>query len=445
MQQEARGPRVDICPDCFDNDGLKRRIVAIRKEASEGNCQFHPTKKGVPIARVASIVDPVFRDLYWATGDDGNYWSQERGSSLHDVIYDLTEADDDQVINGLIGALEAQDNYWPPDGEEPFYSTDYLYTLQREENGRHLHNWQSFQRSLMFESRFFNPDAERMLNEIFHGVQQLRDANRQGPVYMIQPDTPEARFFRARNANSYEEMKRIRADLAKELGPPPEQLRKAGRLNPSGIHAFYGAFDLATCIAELRPSVGGRVISAEFSLVRPICVLDTTRFANNPKTVNLFAAGGLERARQWQFMKMFMEEIARPVFPGEEHLQYLPTQAVAEFLNRRFQVSFAREKRGIDAVIFRSAQRPEGKNIVVLGDAAIVGMPAGAAGEVPAEAPEKDDFDDWFDQALKIVRADKPAGLVADPQSVRWTKIIGAEFTPAPDDGDDEAAFDLQV
>lgn len=436
---------MDVCPDCFDNDGLRRRIVAIRKEASVGNCQFHPTKKGVPIARVASIIDPVFRDLYWATGDDGNYWSEERGSSLHDVIYDLTEADDDLVINALIDALEAQDHYWEPDGEEPFYSEDNLYTLQEDVGGLHLVNWQVFQRSLMFESRFFNPDAEHVLNDIFHGVQQLRDANGQGPVYMIEPGTAEARFIRARNANSPEEMKKIRGDLAKELGPPPEQLRKAGRLNPAGIHAFYGAFDLATCIAELRPSVGGRVISAEFSLTRPICVLDTTRFANNPKSVNLFAKGALERARQWRFMKTFMEEIARPVIPGEEHLQYLPTQAVAEFLNRRFQVAFAGEKRGIDAIIFGSAQRPGGKNIVVLGDAAIAGLPPQEAGAPQPEDDDKDDFDDWFDQALKLVKADKPAGLIADSQSVRWTRITGAEFATAPDGEEADEAPDLGI
>ena len=259
-------------------------------------------------------------------------------------------------------------------------------------------------------------------------------------MYLIKPEAPEAHFFRARIANSRDEAQRIKADLARELGPPPEQLRKAGRLNPSGISAFYGAFDLPTCIAELRPSVGGAVISAKFKLLRPICVLDTTLFADRPQAVNLFAAGALKRKRQWTFMQTFMEEIAQPVFPGEEHLQYLPTQAVAEFLNRRFKLSFAGEKRAIDAVIFRSAQRPEGRNIVILGDAAIVET---AAVKDEAVGPiEHDEFDIWFEQELEVVRADKKPGLAIEPETVRWTRIDSVEFRPKGGVDDDADGYD---
>lgn len=430
---------MNVCPDCFASAGLKRKIVSIRPTASEGNCDFHPAKKGVPIEAVAQIVDPVFRELYWGGPDDGNIWLEDRGDLLLDALYGLTGADDDRTLEAMIGALVDQDSYWPPDGEEAFYDPEYRYTLQTGTAEQHFRTWQAFRRSLMFESRFFNPDAESALHEIFHGVQQLRDANRQGPVYLIKPDAPEARFFRARTANTLDDLARIKADLAKELDPPPEHLRKAGRLNPSGISAFYGAFDLPTCIAELRPSVGGSVISAQFRLTRPICVLDTTRFADRPASVNLFAAGALERARLFEFMQRFMEEIAQPVFPGDEHLEYLPTQALAEFLNRRFKVMFDGEHRGIDAVIFRSAQRPEGKNIVILGDAAIVGNPVVAEPEQPgqpAQPVEPDEFDpgDWFEQELSLVRADKAPGLLPDPDTVRWTHIKGAQFTTQDDD-----------
>ena len=430
---------MNVCPDCFENPGLKRKIVSIRPTASEGHCDSHPAKKGVPIEAVAQIVDGVLRELYWGGPDDGNVWLDDRGDLLVDVLYDLTGADDDSKIEAMIGVLVDQDDYWPPDGEEPFYDAEYRYTLQTGTGEQHSRTWQAFRRSLMFESRFFNPDAETALHEIFHGVQQLRDANRQGPVYLIQPEAPQACFFRARVANTHEDMQRIKANLAKELGPPPEHLRKAGRLNPSGISAFYGAFDLPTCIAELRPSVGGSIISAQFRLTRPICVLDTTRFADRPASVNLFAAGALDRARLFEFMQMFMREIAQPVFPGEEHLEYLPTQALAEFLNRRFNILFEGVRRGIDAVIFHSAQRPEGKNIVILGDAAIVGNPVALAPTQPEAAPERVDSNDcdpsaWFEQELSIVRAEKPPGMLAVPDTVRWTCIKGADFTTEDDD-----------
>lgn len=436
---------MNVCPDCFENDGIGRRIAQVRPKVSEGPCDEHPNRKGIPIEQLATIVDPVFRELYWPAADDGNLWRYGRGSDLIDTLYDLTSAIDDKISRALSSALVDLDDYWPPDGEGAFYDEEALYTLQDDESGLHLHDWKTFRRSLMFESRFFNPDAEQALGRIFDGIQQLRDSNGKGPIYLIKPDTPEAHFYRARIANSREEAKRIKADLARELGPPPEQLRKAGRLNPSGISAFYGAFDLPTCIAELRPSVGGGVISAQFELKHPICVLDTTLFADRPRAVNLFASGALKRKRQWAFMQTFMEEIAQPVFPGEEHLQYLPTQAVAEFLNRRFKLNFAGEKRAIDAVIFRSAQRPEGRNIVILGDAAIIEMEAAKNPDGPDEptAPIDDyDFDIWFEHELGSVRADKKPGLAVEPETVRWTRIDSVEFSRKKGVNEDPDGFD---
>ena len=434
---------MNICPDCFETVGLQRKIAAVRKVTSEGQCHIHPHKKGIPIETLAAIVDPVFRELYWGSPNEGSVWDDHRGSPLIDTLYDMTGAIDDTILDALSTALAENDFYRPQKGEEPFYDEEYRYVLQGDDASQHVHNWNTFRRSLMFETRFFNPDAERSLSDIFYGIQQLRDDEGRGPVYLIKPEAEDAYFYRARAADSYEDMRRIKADLTKELGPPPEQLRKAGRLNPAGISAFYGAFDHTTCVAELRPWVGGRVISARFKLTREILVLDTTRFEDKPGAVNLFAAGARKRARQWAFMRMFMDEIARPISPGEEHLQYLPTQAVAEFLNKRFQVTFAGKKRNIDAVIFRSAQWPEGKNIVILGDAALVGESDDLKAPKPVEKlrpVELNDFDDWFEHELEINRADKPVGLRPEPDTVRWTKVQGARFTS--DDVPDEHLLD---
>jgi hypothetical protein len=216
----------------------------------------------------------------------------------------------------------------------------------------------------------------------------------------------------------------MRQDIAGKLGPPPEHLRKAGRLNPSGIQAFYAAFDAETCVAELRPSVGGAVAAAQFEIVDPITVLDTTRFLEGPGAVNVFAPLAVDRWRQFRFMQLFMQEIAKPVLPGAEHLEYLPTQAVAEFLNKRFVFTFAGAERTIDAIIFRSAQNPAGKNIVVLGDAAVVG-------EIGDDEPPLDTGRelDWFEIELLAAKPDRPPRIVPVPDSFSWRKITGVAFT----------------
>ena len=43
---------------------MKRRLVEIRPSLQRALCDFHPTKKGIPISNVAEIVDDVFRNRY---------------------------------------------------------------------------------------------------------------------------------------------------------------------------------------------------------------------------------------------------------------------------------------------------------------------------------------------------------------------------------------------
>lgn len=55
---------MNVCPHCFENKGLQRRIVEIRPNFPDEKCDFHPRYKGVPIEKVAEIVDAVFRNNY---------------------------------------------------------------------------------------------------------------------------------------------------------------------------------------------------------------------------------------------------------------------------------------------------------------------------------------------------------------------------------------------
>ncbi|MEW5686901.1 MAG: RES family NAD+ phosphorylase [Pseudomonadota bacterium] len=429
---------MNVCPECFTQPGLKARIIKLRPTESEGPCDAHPHLKGVPIKTVADVVDPVFRELYVGAPDDGNSWATGRGDILVDVLYDLTGAADDDILHAMIEQLMEDDDYWPPDGEEAFYDPEYRYISMPQDFGHHAVFWSNFCKSLMYGQRFFNGDAERYLTGIFKGVQQQRNAEGQGPIYLIQPDDPQATFFRARFADTLKDAREIKAKLSERLGPPPERARRAGRLNPSGIAAFYGAFDLETCIAELRPNVGRGVIGAQFRITEPICVLDTTRFDAAPKSPNLFAAGALPRARQWRFMRVFMDEIAKPVSEDDAHLDYLPTQAVAEFLNGRFKVKLAGEHRAVDAIIFRSAQRPAGKNIVLLGDAAVVGAPGGQVEAAPLATADEELGWDWAED-----RPSRPVRITPLVDTVVTRRINGAEFQSV-EIPDDDALLDAE-
>jgi hypothetical protein len=412
---------MNVCPDCFGVRGLQRRIIEIRPDHDVGRCDFHPAKKGVPLETVAALVDTAFRDNF-VGGIADTYGGEPEGDSLDEVVYDLTQAENEPVTDAIRDWLIENDHYWPPDGEEAFYSEEYGYARDHSRLAEPARQWREFHRSLIHGQRFFNAEARELVEEIFRDVHQQRDNRKHGPVYLIAPGQPQSRFFRARIANDETERERIEANLAKHLGPPPERKRRAGRLNPAGVIGFYAAFDLDTCVAELRPPVGSVVVAAEFTITEPLCVLDTTLFGSKPRPQDFYARNAQERVAQWNFMRSFMAEIARPISSGEEHLDYLPTQAVAEFLNQHHRFGVAGQMRTIDAIIYGSAQHPGGKNIVILGKAAVVGPPPGAP---PPVDPEEDRW-----PSLSFMDPEPPAPrIVPLPETLVKREVTGASFT----------------
>lgn len=417
-----------VCPRCFEQEGLRRRIEDVRPEFPDERCAIHPTMKGVPIEAVAEIVDPVFRQRY-VGGPYDNRYDEYAGTGLSEILYDLTGADDDRVVTALSDALQEADSYWPGDGEEPFYSDEYSYV----EDSYRLHNhdllWRSFCRSLVHGQRFFNSKARTRIEEIFANFHKQRDAQGKSAVYVIEPGQPGSTFYRARVADDSAVRTRIRANPARHLGPPPARSRRPGRLNPSGVAALYASFDLDTCLSELRPVVGSIVASVRFEILKPICVLDTTRFSAPAKAQDPFARNSLDRATQWLFMRSFMNEVAKPIRPDDEHLDYIPTQAVAEFLAHHHDFKLNGEGRRIEAIIYRSAQSGEGKNIALLGAAAAVErLPTDDDVDVDISALEEFDREGplawWPDSALP------PPRVRIMPGSLAEQRITGAKFTP---------------
>lgn len=353
-----------VCPDCFGDSGLQRRIIEIRPKFPDNKCELHPNKKGIPISEVVKIVDEVFRNRY-------TFYPDDSGLDLVGTLYDLTEADDHRVIETLENSLIENDVYWPPDGEHAFYDRERTYGYNEKGYEEHSYTWRQFRNAILHEQRFFNKGALNRLNEIFDGLHLIRNEENEPAVDWLIPGSENSVFYRARVSNDPLERSRILRDPANNLGPPPYKMRTAGRMNSSGIMTFYGAFDLKTCIAELRPTVGETVAAAQFALNRRVLVLDTTGFSGKPESIEIFAKTHIKRMRLWKFMTKFMSEIAQPCLPDSEHLDYVPTQVVSEYLTHLHKLP-RRYERTIDGIIYRSAQNEDGKNIAIFGDAGMV-------------------------------------------------------------------------
>ncbi len=124
-------------------------------------------------------------------------------------------------------------------------------------------------------------------------------------------------------------------------------------------------------------------------------------------------------------MKRFMNEISRPILPHDTNIDYVPSQAVSEYIHSQLKVPRGKNKVGIDGIIFASAQRPNtGLNIVLFGDAAQVEQVPGSDRPSSYEATNDDWTENWTEWKPK---PSQPAlRLVAN--SVITRRISSVEF-----------------
>lgn len=190
-------------------------------------------------------------------------------------------------------------------------------------------------------------------------ILEAKSSVKLGIVKLIAPGDAESIIYRARHANNPHERLSIYKRPIQNLSAPPPALNSGGRMNAAGISVFYGSFDRLTCLAETRIPVGGEAIIGRFELLRPIKVLDLTRLEYFLVEVSYFAPNFEEMFAYEDFIRQFHTQLRKPVIPGREHLDYLPTQFVAEYLWNQTICP-------LDGVVFGSSQITNGaKNIVL--------------------------------------------------------------------------------
>jgi len=120
-------------------------------------------------------------------------------------------------------------------------------------------------------------------------------------------------------------------------------------MNAHGISVFYGANNPAVAIAEVRPPVGSKVVVARFDIIRPIRLLDLTALDLVTSSGSVFDSTYIERLEQTMFLRNLSHRITIPVMPDDESLEYLATQAIADFLA-------SENSPPLDGILFPSVQ-----------------------------------------------------------------------------------------
>jgi len=150
-------------------------------------------------------------------------------------------------------------------------------------------------------------------------------------------------FYRGRLADKPGQF----AHDAASLGSPPLMKASANRLSPAGISMFYGCDDIATVVAEIGSHTSKRyAVVGEFETTRSLRIVNLAALPE----ASVFDPDEREAYYDLSFLYDFARDLSAPVvLDGSEHIEYVPTQVVTEYL--RWVPHFP-----IDGILYRSAQ-----------------------------------------------------------------------------------------
>ena len=155
------------------------------------------------------------------------------------------------------------------------------------------------------------------------------------------------------------------ANTMEALGPPPvESARFSNRMSPAGMSMFYGGLEEATALAETYVRHDGNPAEATvavFELPDNLHIIDLTEL---PEFPSVFGSDeeNLDRPTV-HFIHAFVRDFVRAVEKnGREHVEYVPSQVVTEYIRYRLPEKAGVQIRGI---LYPSSRTDGGTGLVL--------------------------------------------------------------------------------
>lgn len=353
LQEQEQGwsdPKTWVCRKCIGVDDYLRNLV--RKAFVPAMTCTYCNDKRRRAAPLNSVMDAVLRGVLYSYADDAT----AAAPAGIEVAYYSSEYVVDEVA-------DSQGLEWPEqlraDIAHALTNDAWIEAAEGSWMGSHGHevlnySWRTFVRAVKHRSRFHfrSRPKTRSYGEAVSVDEMLPFlANLVRRKRMLRKLPSGTVAFRVREGHH--------AQDPKELGPPPEDAAKAGRMNPAGIPYFYLSMTQQTALREGRVATGGPATVGRWTLAKDLYVLDLTKSLRAP---SIFS-GGWGDHDLIQFIYDFVDAISEPVeHDGSEHIEYVPTQVISEFFAQSF--TYARGRR-LDGIVFPSALLQNAQNLVL--------------------------------------------------------------------------------
>ena len=351
-------PRMCVCGACITNPGI---VEFIRCNAFAEQCSFCSGRDSTPIAapidEVGQYINYCLNSEYDDAANQLPYESREGGYlwdhwDTWDLLFDEHALDlpNETPEGNLTSALlqNVDDKAW--------CAANAIRGTEREQA---TYNWDYFCWVTMHQRRFFFSEYDGSDHTVDRPSETLSRIFELAQHTGLFTELPQgSRLFRARREEGNEPFQ-----SAQELGPPPqEKATQSNRMSPAGIVMFYGSEEKETALRETADSAGKFAVGT-FETLRPAKILDLSHI---PPTPSLFEAGlvegGFLTRKALIFLRHVAEQISRRIErDGREHVEYVPTQVVTEYIRSQF----VPDGSSIDGIKFASSVHQGGSSYVL--------------------------------------------------------------------------------
>jgi hypothetical protein len=356
-----------VCSKCFKDVYLSERA---RNEGERLKCSLcHKTRNGFTVERLGEVLDPILRQHIRpgrevptiGQGDDDSIYYEQRGDPLSYWVQEVLGQDfdfEDEIVDAVVDT-EFVD---AADGEIAFYDSAADYESIPTSLHQYYEEWAFVLQELKHSRRFFSTSAQSLFDRLFRGVDAMKSFGKENKDESVVWTFPQgSKLYRARTCDSASRLNDFYSQPYRNVGPPPSDGARAGRMNVEGVVVFYGATDAETCLAEMRPALGGDTAVIELQTTKPLRVMDFTRLQKSHGTgLSYFQPDFIEEVERLAFLRHLHTLISQPIVPGRES-NYLITQTLAEYLAHVHREPF-------DGILFKSVQRAGGTNVVLFAE-----------------------------------------------------------------------------
>ena len=321
--------------------------------------------------------DDAIDSLPW-DGREGGYQGATTYTS-DELVWDLAQeiSEESQILDDLVGSLPD----WTWCARDPFRLTGLEFLS---------YGWEHFCRRVKHERRYFflreapvadgldDPDPpatpQQLLDRVLASSQDLE-------MVRSMPIPP---LFRARHQKPGEQHL-----SALDIGPPPPTAARANRMSPAGIPMMYLAQDPETALTETANAPGCFAIG-QFEFERHLTLLDLSALPLPPSRFDLDRS---QIRDVLAFLRDFRKDLLKPVDrDGQEHIEYVPSQVVTEYL----RIAELKSGGRLDGIAYESIQNPGHMAYVLFADQSALHLSEQTQGAVHAPASTFNRTNRWI-------------------------------------------------